>query len=76
MLVLLHSITWFVRLTNLTDIRFKVIPKLGLCVSVYDIRSITGGLIFPGDGAPTYTVFNSCKSLVYPYDLLRSLTQV
>ncbi|XP_059431191.1 DNA-directed RNA polymerase III subunit rpc8-like isoform X2 [Corylus avellana] len=34
----------------------KVIAKLGLCVSVYDIRSIKGGFIFPSDGAPTYTV--------------------
>ncbi|XP_011079992.1 DNA-directed RNA polymerase III subunit RPC8 isoform X1 [Sesamum indicum] len=34
----------------------KVIEKLGLCVSVYDIRSIDGGFIFPGDGASTYTV--------------------
>lgn len=34
----------------------KVISKLGLCVSVYDIKSIDGGFIFPGDGASTYTV--------------------
>ncbi|KAG5044116.1 hypothetical protein JHK87_008031 [Glycine soja] len=34
----------------------KVIANLGLCISVYDIRSIDGGFIFPGDGAPTYTV--------------------
>ncbi|KAG8389264.1 hypothetical protein BUALT_Bualt02G0210900 [Buddleja alternifolia] len=34
----------------------KVIEKLGLCISVYDIRSIDGGSIFPGDGASTYTV--------------------
>ncbi|KAH6755073.1 RNA polymerase Rpb7 N-terminal domain-containing protein, partial [Perilla frutescens var. hirtella] len=34
----------------------KVIDKLGLCVSVYDIRSIDGGFIFPSDGASTYTV--------------------
>lgn len=34
----------------------KVIAKLGLCISVYDIRSIKGGFIFPGDGASTYTV--------------------
>ncbi|KAL1539699.1 DNA-directed RNA polymerase III subunit RPC8-like isoform X1 [Salvia divinorum] len=33
----------------------KVIDKLGLCVSVYDIRSISGGFILPGDGASTYT---------------------
>ncbi|KAK9146497.1 hypothetical protein Sjap_006400 [Stephania japonica] len=34
----------------------KVIPNLGLCISVYDLRSIDGGFIFPGDGASTYTV--------------------
>lgn len=34
----------------------KVIDKLGLCVSVYDIRAIDGGFIFAGDGASTYTV--------------------
>ncbi|CAH9092945.1 unnamed protein product [Cuscuta europaea] len=34
----------------------KVIAKLGLCISVYDILSIQGGFIFPGDGASTYTV--------------------
>nr|GMC46527.1 DNA-directed RNA polymerase III subunit RPC8 [Ipomoea batatas] len=33
----------------------KVIAQLGLCISVYDIRSIDGGFIFPGDGASTYT---------------------
>nr|XP_023876534.1 DNA-directed RNA polymerase III subunit RPC8 isoform X1 [Quercus suber]POE81070.1 dna-directed rna polymerase iii subunit rpc8 [Quercus suber] len=34
----------------------KVIADLGLCVSVYDIKSIEGGFIFPSDGAATYTV--------------------
>ncbi|KAJ4972398.1 hypothetical protein NE237_005497 [Protea cynaroides] len=34
----------------------KVISNLGLCVSVYDIKSIDGGFIFPGDGASTYKV--------------------
>nr|GMC48945.1 DNA-directed RNA polymerase III subunit RPC8 [Ipomoea batatas] len=34
----------------------KVIAQLGLCISVYDIRSNDGGFIFPGDGASTYTV--------------------
>ncbi|OWM83251.1 hypothetical protein CDL15_Pgr012732 [Punica granatum] len=42
---------------------FKVIAKLGLCVSVYDIRSINGGFIFPGDGAPTYTV--RCRLIMF-----------
>ncbi|KAK3441224.1 DNA-directed RNA polymerase III subunit RPC8 [Eucalyptus grandis] len=41
----------------------KVIANLGLCVSVYDIRKIDGGFIFPGDGAPTYTV--ECRLLVF-----------
>lgn len=34
----------------------KVIANLGLCISVYDIRSITGGFIFPSEGSATYTV--------------------
>lgn len=34
----------------------KVVAKLGLCVSVYDIKSINGGFVFPSDGASTYTV--------------------
>ncbi|CBI32328.3 hypothetical protein VitviT2T_009366 [Vitis vinifera] len=34
----------------------KVLANLGLCISVYDIRSIDGGFVFPGDGASTYTV--------------------
>uniref|UniRef100_A0A7N0R811 DNA-directed RNA polymerase subunit n=1 Tax=Kalanchoe fedtschenkoi TaxID=63787 RepID=A0A7N0R811_KALFE len=34
----------------------KVIAKLGLCVSVYDLRKIKGGFIDAGRGAPTYEV--------------------
>ncbi|TVU21375.1 hypothetical protein EJB05_31005 [Eragrostis curvula] len=34
----------------------KAIPTLGLCVSVYDIRSIEGGSIHPGEGCSSYTV--------------------
>ncbi|XP_022954042.1 DNA-directed RNA polymerase III subunit RPC8 [Cucurbita moschata] len=34
----------------------KVVAKLGLCISVYDIRSVDGGFIFPSDGAATYKV--------------------
>ncbi|XP_074319591.1 uncharacterized protein LOC141656551 [Silene latifolia] len=34
----------------------KIISKLGLCVSVYDILSIDGGFVLPDNGAPTYTV--------------------
>ncbi|CAJ2641056.1 unnamed protein product [Trifolium pratense] len=37
----------------------KVIAKLGLCISFYDIISIKGGSVFPGDGAPTYLVQKS-----------------
>ncbi|XP_056160035.1 uncharacterized protein LOC115677520 isoform X3 [Syzygium oleosum] len=41
----------------------KVIANLGLCISLYDIRRIDGGFIFPGDGAPTYTV--ECRLIVF-----------
>ncbi|WVZ65903.1 hypothetical protein U9M48_015193 [Paspalum notatum var. saurae] len=34
----------------------KVIANLGLCVSVYDIRSVEGGSIYPGEGCSTYKV--------------------
>ncbi|EOA38813.1 hypothetical protein CARUB_v10011131mg [Capsella rubella] len=34
----------------------KVLVDLGLCVSVYDIKSIEGGIVLPGDGAATYKV--------------------
>ncbi|CAN1133509.1 DNA-directed RNA polymerase III subunit RPC8 [Linum perenne] len=34
----------------------KVISDLGLCVSIYDIKDISGGFIQAGDGASTYTV--------------------
>ncbi|KAI0512129.1 hypothetical protein KFK09_012765 [Dendrobium nobile] len=34
----------------------KVIANLGLCISVYDILSIDGGFISPGDGCSTYEV--------------------
>nr|XP_043637340.1 DNA-directed RNA polymerase III subunit RPC8 [Erigeron canadensis] len=34
----------------------KVIANVGLCISVYDIKSIKNGFIFPNEGAPTYTV--------------------
>ncbi|KAI3966720.1 hypothetical protein MKW92_035069, partial [Papaver armeniacum] len=39
----------------------KVITQLGLCISVYDIKSINGGFIFAGDGASTYTVGFRCQ---------------
>ncbi|XP_077218407.1 RNA polymerase Rpb7 N-terminal domain-containing protein isoform X1 [Tasmannia lanceolata] len=34
----------------------KVIPNLGLCVSVYDIQSVNGGIVYPNEGAPAYVV--------------------
>ncbi|KAK1352726.1 DNA-directed RNA polymerase III subunit RPC8 [Heracleum sosnowskyi] len=34
----------------------KVVANLGLVISVYDIKSIDGGFVFPSDGASTYTV--------------------
>ncbi|KAK1297353.1 hypothetical protein QJS10_CPB15g01928 [Acorus calamus] len=34
----------------------KIIPDLGLCVTVYDIRSIDGGFIPQGDGVVIYEV--------------------
>ena len=42
----------------------KVIANLGLCISVYDITSIDGGFVFPGDGASTYTVYVGKKTYV------------
>ncbi|KAF7061178.1 hypothetical protein CFC21_067895 [Triticum aestivum] len=35
----------------------KVVANLGLCVSVYDILSVEGGFIFPGESCSTYKVF-------------------
>lgn len=52
---LMNAITFFM----------KVIANLGLCVSLYDIRKIEGGFIFPGEGASTYTVCLNCN-LYYP----------
>ncbi|KAG9451765.1 hypothetical protein H6P81_004669 [Aristolochia fimbriata] len=34
----------------------KVIQKLGLCISVHDIRSAEGGIVLPGEGSSTYKV--------------------
>ncbi|XP_058740018.1 DNA-directed RNA polymerase III subunit RPC8-like [Vicia villosa] len=49
----------------------KVIANLGLCVSVYDIISIEGGAIFPGDGAPTYlVVFNLIMFRPFPGEII------
>ena len=35
----------------------KVIANLVLWISVYDIRSIDGGFVLPGNGASAYTVY-------------------
>lgn len=34
----------------------KVIRDLGLCITLYDVSSIEGGFLFPGDGAPRFRV--------------------
>ncbi|CAK9193327.1 hypothetical protein BDL97_01G199200 [Sphagnum fallax] len=34
----------------------KVLKDLGLCVTLYDIKAVEGGFVFPGDGAPRFTV--------------------
>ncbi|XP_020571201.1 DNA-directed RNA polymerase III subunit RPC8 [Phalaenopsis equestris] len=34
----------------------KIIANLGLCISVYDILSMDGGFIYPGDGCSSYEV--------------------
>ncbi|KAH7284146.1 hypothetical protein KP509_34G041200 [Ceratopteris richardii] len=34
----------------------KVIKDQGLVITLYDICSVEGGFVFPGDGAPTYKV--------------------
>ena len=31
--------------------------SIGLCVSIYGIKSIEGGFVLPGDGAATYKVY-------------------
>ncbi|WJZ90035.1 hypothetical protein VitviT2T_009211 [Vitis vinifera] len=43
----------------------KVIADLGLCISVYDIRSIDGDFAFPADGASTYTIRFQVQSVSY-----------
>lgn len=47
-------------LTNLmkVDVFFDIskVLSIGLCVSIYDIRSVEGGFVLPGDGAATYKV--------------------
>lgn len=49
----------------------KVISNLGLCASVYNIRSIEGGLIFPGHGAATYTVNFGFELFIAPLNWLQ-----
>lgn len=41
----------------------KVLKDLGLCVTLYDIKAVEGGFVFPGDGAPRFTVSLSCRAM-------------
>lgn len=34
----------------------KVVPKAGLVITIYDILDISGGFIYPSDGAAIYDV--------------------
>ena len=34
----------------------QVVKDLGLCITLYDVQKIDGGFVFPGDGAPRFTV--------------------
>ncbi|RVW60138.1 hypothetical protein CK203_092320 [Vitis vinifera] len=36
----------------------KIIVNLGLCISVYDMRSIDGGFVFPRDGVLLFLIKN------------------
>ncbi|PNW75723.1 hypothetical protein CHLRE_12g538400v5 [Chlamydomonas reinhardtii] len=44
--------------TQVIEQRFvdKVIPNLGLVVSIYDVTNIEGGFVYPNDGAAFFTV--------------------
>ena len=44
--------------TSVIEQRFvdKVIPNLGLVVTIYDVTSIEGGYIYPNDGAAFFKV--------------------
>lgn len=45
-----------------------MLKDLGLCVTLYDISKVEGGSVFPGDGAPHFTVCSlsmSCSSSFY-----------
>ncbi|OAE28249.1 hypothetical protein AXG93_4492s1400 [Marchantia polymorpha subsp. ruderalis] len=35
----------------------KVLKDMGLCITLYDVRAVEGGFVFPGDGAPRFTFF-------------------
>lgn len=43
---------------NPSTFTFQVIKDVGLCITLYDIRAVEGGFVFPGDGAPRFTVFS------------------
>eukprot|EP00897_Mesotaenium_endlicherianum_P005428 jgi/Mesen1/4913/ME000246S04147 len=49
----LQSVTGEIRKTYYDKV---VVPEHGLCISLYDIQSVEGGFVFPGDGAPRFTV--------------------
>ncbi|KAF8046576.1 hypothetical protein N665_3606s0003 [Sinapis alba] len=42
--------------TVLQKLFLDKVLSIGLCVSIYDIRSVEGGFVLPGDGAATYKV--------------------
>ncbi|CAH8391667.1 unnamed protein product [Eruca vesicaria subsp. sativa] len=42
--------------TVLQNLFLDKVLSIGLCVSIYDIKSIQGGFVLPGDGAATYKV--------------------
>ncbi|KAJ4878923.1 RNA polymerase Rpb7 N-terminal domain-containing protein [Raphanus sativus] len=42
--------------TELKELFLDKVLSIGLCVSIYDIKSVQGGFVLPGDGAPTYKV--------------------
>ena len=50
----------------------KIIVNLGLCISVYDMRSIDGGFVFPRDGVLLFLI----KNLVFIHYLSCSFIQV
>lgn len=66
---MLSTLKYWVKMEIIVSM--KVISKLGLCISIYDIRKIDGGFISPGEGASTYTVSHgfSFLWLYFPFFL-------